>query len=85
MLKLLRARLNRLDVPFHESYETKDFRRGHARDLARKPNTTLKEIMQMGQWRSSALLKYLDLDEIETECVVEAHIAESESDGEKLY
>ena len=85
MLKLLRARLNRLDVPFHESYETKDFRRGHARDLARKPNTTLKEIMQMGQWKSSALLKYLDLDEIETECVVEAHIAESESDGEKLY
>ena len=35
----------------------------------------------MGQWRSSALLKYLDLEEIETACVIEAHIAESESEG----
>ena len=81
-LALLRSRLRRLGVPFPYEYETKDFRRGHARDLVRKPGGTLKEVMEMGQWKSPAMLAYLDVHQIETEAILEAHIAESASENE---
>ena len=81
-LASLRSRLKRLSVPFADSYETKDFRRGHARDLVRKPGSTLRNVMEMGQWKSPALLAYLYIEEIEAEAVVEAHIAESGSESD---
>ena len=82
VLILLRKRLGTLGVPHAQTYETKDFRRGHARDLIERPGGCLKEVMQMGQWKSSALLAYLDPSEVEEKAVVEAHIAESDSEGE---
>ena len=83
VLLLLRERLKRLGVPFAETYETKDFRRGHARDLIDKPGSCLKDVMKLGQWRSSALFAYLDIAEIEEKTIIEAHIAESDSEGEE--
>ena len=71
--------MKRLGMPLSEAYETKDVKRGHARDLIQKPSGTLKEVMAMGQWRSSALIDYLDINEIEASAVIEAHIADSET------
>ena len=82
VLALLRHRMRKLGMPMSEAYETKDFRRGHARDLIEKPGGTLKEVMAMGQWKSSALIDYLDINEIEAGAVIEAHIAESETEDE---
>ena len=82
VLALLRHRMRKLGMPMSEAYETKDFRRGHARDLIEKPGGTLKEVMAMGQWKSSALIDYLDINEIEAGAVIEAHIAESEAEDE---
>ena len=49
---------------------------------SRRPSLTLKQIMEMGQWKSRAIEAYLDMDEIEAEALVEAHIQESGSDDE---
>ena len=40
-------------------YRTHDLRRGHAEDM-RRSGCTLAQILQAGQWRSAAFLKYLD-------------------------
>ena len=40
----------------------------------------LHEILSAGQWSSPAFLKYLDIDKLETDAVVEAHLEESDAD-----
>ena len=81
VLRCLRSRLASLGVPSAELYRTHDFRRGHAQDLLAR-GATLREILEAGGWRSPAFLRYLDLVELEREAVVEAHLLESDSDGE---
>ena len=61
---LLGGRMRKLDMPMRDAYETKDLRRGHARGLIQKTSPTLKEVMAMGQWKSSALIDHLDINEI---------------------
>ena len=78
---LLRCRLKQLHVACPSQYNTHDFRRGHARDLVNSRQSTLKDILMMGQWKSAALLKYLDEPSVEASAIVEAHIAESDSDA----
>ena len=79
---LLRSRLRKLGEKNPDEFGTHDFRRGHARDLARAKSSTAKSIMEMGEWASSAMLRYLDTSELETTAVIEAHMAESESEHE---
>ena len=74
----LRDRVRKLGLCDSQNYNTHDFRRGHARDLANSKGSTIKQILEMGQWKSSAILKYVDQDELETQAVVEAHICESD-------
>ena len=69
-----------VDAP---KYRTQDLRRGHAQDLL-ESGATLGEILRAGQWRSPAFLKYLDLESLEQDAVVEAHLDESSSDGEEV-
>ena len=38
---------------------------------------TLAEILKAGEWKSPAFMSYLDLDKLETEAVIEAHLEES--------
>ena len=78
----LRARVKQLRQPGPHEFNTHDFRRGHARDLANSKASTVKSIMQMGEWTSSAMIKYLNVNELEAQAVIEAHIAESESEHE---
>ena len=53
-----------------------DFRRGHARDL-QLAGRNLKQILEAGEWRSPAFLKYLDVEGLERDAAVEAHLEES--------
>ena len=57
----LRADLAKLApvVAEPEKYGTHDFRRGHAEDL-RLSGSTLAEILQAGQWKSAAFLRYVN-------------------------
>ena len=73
----LRGRIHKLGLGGSQNYNTHDFRRGRARDLAESKESTLKQILETGQWKSSAVLKYVDQNELETRAVVEAHICES--------
>lgn len=78
-LKVLRGFLDRGDVPEARYYRTHDLRRGHARDL-QTSGASLVEILLAGEWRSPAFLTYLDLAQLETDAVIEAHLAESSDD-----
>ena len=72
----LRSRLRSLGVPQAEYYRTHDFRRGHAEDLCRS-GASLREILRAGEWKSPAFMAYLDLDKLERDLVVQAHLDES--------
>ena len=63
------------------SYRCHDIRRGHARDLQLNGGS-LYEILAAGEWKSPAFLDYLELVELESGAVVEAHMAESSSEDE---
>ena len=72
-LGLLRGMLFELEVPDAVHYRTHDLRRGHAEDL-KLSGATLLEILQAGEWRSPAFLKYLDVNDLESAAVVAAHV-----------
>ena len=76
VLYRLRERLRQLGVPEADSYRTQDFRRGHAKDLQTR-GCSVKEILAMGEWSSPAYLKYQDLELLEHDLVVRAHLDES--------
>ena len=77
----LRGLLNDLKVPQSGIYRTHDLRRGHARDM-QKNGSTLCQILEAGQWKSPAFLTYLDVQALEHDAVVEAHLAESSGEEE---
>ena len=64
-----------------EAYRIHDLRRGHARDL-QQYGASLHEILEAGEWRSPAFLKYLDVSSLERDSVLEAHLNESSDDEE---
>ena len=79
-LSFLRNLLEWLEVPSAGSHRTHDLRRGHAKDL-QLSGASLAEILAAGQWRSPAFLQYLDVEQLEHDAVVAAHLDESsESD-----
>ena len=78
----LRMLLNWMQVPQAKYYRSHDLRRGHARDMQAN-GSTLRDILNAGEWRSPAFLQYLDLEQLEDDCVVEAHLAESSGEEEE--
>ena len=76
----LRRLLVCVGVANADLYRTHDWRRGHAKDL-QCAGAALREILEAGEWRSPAFLDYLDLEKLEHDLVVEAHMDES-SEGE---
>ena len=78
-LETLRNMLSVLQVPDSHLYRTHDFRRGHDRDL-QLGGASLAEILAAGKWSSPAFLKYLDMLQLETDVVVEAHLDESDDE-----
>ena len=65
-------------------YRTHDFRRGHARDL-QASGASLVEILQAGQWKSPAFLNYLDVNSLESEAVLQAHLEESSDSDDDVF
>ena len=70
-----------LGVPDHRRYRCHDLRRGHADDL-RESGCDLGKILYMGQWSGPAFLKYMNLMELESSTVLQAHVDESSSEDE---
>ena len=75
----LRQRLAKLGVARAQDYRTHDMRRGHAQDLL-ESGSSLREILSAGEWRSPAFLQYLDIEKMEHDMVVQAHMDDSEDD-----
>ena len=75
----LRRRLESLGVVGAHKHRTQDFRRGHAQDLL-ESGASLREILCAGEWRSPAFLEYLNLEKLEHDMVVQAHLDDSEDD-----
>ena len=82
-LAKLRYMLVKLEFEEAAAYRSHDLRRGRAKDIQRNGGT-LYEILSAGEWRSPAFLDYLDLQELELDAVVEAHLAESSSEDEDV-
>ena len=74
-LSILRGWLRHLDIQAPLQYRTHDFRRGHARDMART-GARLHEILKAGDWKSAAFLSYQDRIELERGAVSESHEAD---------
>ena len=61
---------------------THDLRRGHANDMIRN-GCRLNDILAAGQWRSPAFFAYINIEELERDAVIEAHVNESSSEDEQ--
>ena len=59
----------------------RDFRRGHAQDLA-ESGATLRTILEAGEWKSPAFAVYLDMAVSESRASLEAHAVDSSEDEE---
>ena len=80
-LAVLRRRLALIRADQRATYRLHDFRRGHAQDLLER-GRGLTAILRAGDWRSCALMAYLDTADVQARAVLEAAVsAESDSDG----
>jgi len=79
VMKKLRQRLSALELESADLYRLQDFRRGHARDL-QESGATLPQILKTGQWRTPAVLAYIDPAQLEADMVTKAHIVEMHAD-----
>ena len=78
---MLRRGLALLGVPHAHQYTTKCFRAGHANEMAKR-GFTLGFIMQMGEWKSRAVLSYIDEEAVEQNTFLSRALdAESDDDG----
>ena len=73
-LRSLRCLLGIIHVADAGLFRLHDLRRGHAKDL-QHAGATLGEILAAGQWRGPAFLRYLDVEELERDAVIEARPA----------
>ena len=72
--------MSELNIEDAMSYGTHDFRRGHCMDMV-KSGAPLAEILRAGEWRSPAFLSYVDLDRLERDAVIQAHLDDSDCEG----
>lgn len=79
-LAALRRSLTVLGISSPQSYKLHDFRRGHAHHLA-ACGQPLHVILRAGEWRSAAFLAYLDVCELDTRAVLEAHWVDSDAES----
>jgi len=64
-----------------ESFSSHSFRRGTAQDMS-LVGSSLAEILEAGQWRSSAFMKYLCKADLEQAAVLDVFLAGSDSESE---
>ena len=78
-LQVLRRALEVFHVPNAKDYRTHGLRRDHALDL-QLSGAPLWKTLNAWECRSSAFLSYLDMNKLEADVAVQAHL--DESDGE---
>ena len=76
---LLRQCLAAGRVPKAAAFRCHDLRRGHCKDL-QQAGATLRAILEAGEWTSPRYLEYLDLEELERDIVIDAHLVESDEE-----
>ena len=69
-------------MPGAQAFWLHDFRRGHAQDLTER-GASLAQILRAGEWRTPAFMCYLNLQKLEKDAVVQAHVDESGSESDK--
>ena len=57
-------------------FKCHDFRRGHTKDL-QLAGATLRQILEAGEWSSPRFLKYMDMNQLDKDVVISAHLEES--------
>ncbi len=77
--RLLKRLLLLLLTPGADKFTLKAFRAGKATELA-KAGTTLGQILAAGEWKSSAVTRYVDEDALDASALVS--MVTEESDGE---
>ena len=77
----LKARLAGLGIAHAYSYWPHDVRRGNTQDLTER-GSSLIEILRARERRTPAFLKYVDVQELEKDAVVQTHVIESDSDSD---
>ena len=75
----LRSDLQQLNVDRAKSYTLKSFKAGKATDMAQR-GESLAAILQAGEWRSSALLRYISESELDKKAFLDAMDAEEEDE-----
>lgn len=75
----LRQTLQKLSVPNAMLYGTHDFRRGHAKDL-QLSGASLAIILAAGEWRSRAIVSYIDMARLERDVALEAAMHSDDED-----
>ena len=79
-LAVLKCCLLALKIKDADRFRTQDLRRGHAKDL-QVSGAPLWTILEAGEWRSPVFLSYLDLNQLDRDVVVQAHLDDSDDDG----
>ena len=77
----LKSRLTRIGVTDADKYWLHDLRRGHAQYPV-DGGGRVKDILAAGEWTSPKFTAYLDIEKMEAEAVVEAHVNESDNEDE---
>ena len=70
-----------LEVENANRYRCHDLRRGHVKDMQMN-GSSMQQILAAGEWKSPAFLHYMSMVDLELGAVIEAHQAESSSEGE---
>ena len=76
-LRVLRSILEVLGVSDAALYRTHDLRRGHCMDLL-ESGAPLATILKASEWRSPAFLSYVDMEQLERDAVIQAHLDDSD-------
>ena len=79
MLKAVRQIMTTQGVEHPEEFTLKMFRAGHATSLAAE-GKSVGAIIQAGEWRSAALLAYIDEDAVDAGHILEAVLDDSGED-----
>ena len=77
----LKCYLQALGVADAPRFRCHDLRRGHADDL-RLSGAPLAKLLLYGEWARPAYMRYVDVEALEANAVVQAHIDESSSEDE---
>ena len=73
---ILRKGCAKAKVKKAECFKCHDFRRGHTKDM-QVAGASLMEILEAGEWSSPRFMKYMDMNRLDRDIVISAHMTKS--------